>query len=238
MNRNFNLFLFIALIIGIQPVFTQNVVTVSTSPQYDVPQNVRNNQFFLESQRLARLAQEMYDHGDYDASIDYAHQAIHYTLLSDVYVAITMAKSRIDWAVSSGASRHYPDEFGEAESWYSISLKARDAEEWENAINAAHNVFALLAYIDVPVKDFPLPAKYTVREWVSFKDCFWNIAGRSWAYGDPQKWRLLYDANKSKLPNPNNPDLIEPGIVLDIPSLKGEIREGEWDSERTYTPIQ
>jgi hypothetical protein len=236
MSRRFYLILFVALVIGFQPIFAQ--VVASSTPEYDVPHSVRNNQFFLESQRLAALAQEMFDYGDYDASADYAHQAIHFALLSDVYVAMTIAKSRIDWAVSSGASKKYPDEFGEAESWYNISLKARDAEEWDNAINAAHNVIVLLAYIGAPDGEHHLPAQYTVREWATFKDCFWNIAGRSWVYGDPFKWRLLYDANKSKLPNPNNPNLIEPGMVLDIPSLKGEVREGEWNSDRTYTPIQ
>jgi hypothetical protein len=231
---------------GFQPIFAQDDGTVqgpspvvaTSVPQYDVPNIVRNNEFFLESQRLAARAQEMYDYGDYDASADYAHQAIHYALLSDVYVAITIAKSRLDWAVSSGASRIYPDEFGEAQSWYNISIKARDAEEWENAINAAHNVIALLAYIGAPDGEHPLPATYVVREWATFKDCFWNIAGRSWIYGDPFKWRLLYDANKSKLPDPNNPNLIEPGMVLDIPSLKGEVREGEWNSNRSYVPFE
>jgi nucleoid-associated protein YgaU len=82
-----------------------------------------------------------------------------------------------------------------------------------------------------------LPASYTVRPWAVSKDCFWNIAGRSWVYGDPYKWRLLYNANKSKLPDPNNPDLIEPDMVLDIPSLQGEGREGAWDADKTYPPL-
>jgi nucleoid-associated protein YgaU len=41
-------------------------------------------------------------------------------------------------------------------------------------------------------------------------------------------WKVLYNANKSKMPDPNNPDLIEPGMVIDIPSVKGETREGMW----------
>jgi nucleoid-associated protein YgaU len=83
-----------------------------------------------------------------------------------------------------------------------------------------------------------LPATYTVRPWAVSKDCFWNIAGFPWVYGDPHQWRLLYNANKSKLPDPNNPDSLEPGTVLDIPSIKGELRQGAWDSGRTYEPIR
>jgi nucleoid-associated protein YgaU len=83
-----------------------------------------------------------------------------------------------------------------------------------------------------------LPAQYTVRPWNTFRDCLWNIAGRPWIYGDPTQWRLLYNANKSKMPNPDNPDLIEPGMVLDIPSIKGEERQGLWDAEKTYPSLR
>ncbi|MDR2101685.1 MAG: LysM peptidoglycan-binding domain-containing protein, partial [Treponema sp.] len=69
-------------------------------------------------------------------------------------------------------------------------------------------------------------------------DCFWNIAGRSWAYGDPTKWRLIYNANKAKLPQPDNPDLVHPGTILDIPSINGERRQGMWDANRTYQPLR
>jgi nucleoid-associated protein YgaU len=80
----------------------------------------------------------------------------------------------------------------------------------------------------------PLPAQYTVRQWTNAKDCLWNIAGRPWAYGDPHQWRLIYNANKSRMSDPDDPNLIEPGMVLDIPSLKGETRQGMWDPDKTY----
>jgi len=88
----------------------------------------------------------------------------------------------------------------------------------------------------VPAAD-ALPASYTIRAWSVSHDCFWNIAGRPWVYGNPRQWRVLYNANKAKLPDPNNPNVIEPGIVLDIPSLKGEVRQGAWDENRTYKPL-
>jgi hypothetical protein len=47
-------------------------------------------------------------------------------------------------------------------------------------------------------------------------------------------WKVLYEANKSKMPDPDNPDLIEPGMVLDIPSIRGEFRRGMWDPGNTY----
>jgi nucleoid-associated protein YgaU len=222
---------------------TETVLVQEATPaEEQEPSDISNNQYFLESQRLLKLAQETYEYGDYDASVNFAREAINYALLSDVHVAIALAKDRIEWAVSSGANKKYPYEFDEAETWYGISLNARDTEEWENALDAANKVTELLAYIaGGPGSEGgtpPLPARYTVRSWLTVKDCFWNIAARSWVYGDPRQWRVLYNANKSKLPDPNNPNVVEPGTVLDIPSIKGEVRQGEWSSDRTYGSIR
>lgn len=82
-----------------------------------------------------------------------------------------------------------------------------------------------------------LPAKYRVRPWSVSQDTFQSIAGRPWAYSDTSKWWNIYDANRGKLPQPDNPDLLMPGIVLDIPSIQGELRAGMWDPERSYTPF-
>lgn len=43
-------------------------------------------------------------------------------------------------------------------------------------------------------------------------DCLWNIAKK--LYGDGSKWKKIYNANKSKIKNPN---LIYPGQVFKIP---------------------
>ncbi len=73
-----------------------------------------------------------------------------------------------------------------------------------------------------------LPEFYTVRLMPDRRDCFWRIAEYDFVYGDPWKWKILYEANKQLLPDPNNPDLILPGTRLKIPSIKGEKRSGEW----------
>jgi nucleoid-associated protein YgaU len=78
--------------------------------------------------------------------------------------------------------------------------------------------------VPLPAKpvDAVLPKYYTVGAWPP--DCFWEIA--ELVYGDPWRWPLLYEANCSKLDDPSNPDLLEPGTVLEIPSINGEYREG------------
>jgi Skp family chaperone for outer membrane proteins len=211
----------------------------STDAEQEIPHGIRNNQYYLESLRLAKLAQDTYEYGDYDTSAEFASEAIRYAQLSDEYVALQLkiketndaiaaAKQRLDWAASSGAAKQFPAEYSEAGGYYNTSLSARSGEEWDAAIESANKVIEILAYVQAPGTG--LPAQYTVRPWALSRDCLWNIAGRSWAYGDPYQWRVLYNANKSKLPDPNNPDLIEPGMVLDIPSLNGESRQGMWSS--------
>ncbi|MDR2536444.1 MAG: hypothetical protein LBD29_10490 [Treponema sp.] len=69
-------------------------------------------------------------------------------------------------------------------------------------------------------------AQYKVHSWNTSMDCFWNIAGRPWVYGDSSKWVVLYYANISKLPDPQNPNLLPPDMLLDIPPIAGEPRDG------------
>ena len=80
-----------------------------------------------------------------------------------------------------------------------------------------------------------LPGQYTVRSWTTTGDSFSAIAGWSWVYNDSSQWRVLYDANRDRIPQPDNPDLILPGMIMIIPSLAGEVREGMWDANTTYT---
>ena len=215
--------------------------------------------YLEESRRLAKLAEEFFAEGDYDSSARYADEAAYLATQSNANVAIAVAKSRLDQAAASGVSARFPKEYREAENWYKQSTDARDNEEWEAAVNAASMALKLLEGMDASIgKTTPpvsapastqaassaaaspnaLPATYTVRPWAVSKDCFWNIAGFPWVYGNPRQWRLLYNANKSKLPDPNNPNVIEPGTVLDIPSIKGELRQGAWESGRTYGALR
>ena len=228
MSRRLYLVLCIA-IAGIQPALA--------SVDQETPYDFFNNRYLLESRRLAELAEETFSEANFIASEAYAQGAIHHALLSDVYIAITLARFRLEQLDSSGVSQQYPNEYAEAQTWYNASLSAWDQEEWDEAIDAAHMAVAILAHIEVPDAIAPLPATYMVRSWHLYRDCFWNIAALPWVYGDPFQWRVLYNANRSKLPDPNNPDLILPDMLMEIPSIRGEIRQGEWDESRTYDSL-
>ncbi|MDR2144410.1 MAG: LysM peptidoglycan-binding domain-containing protein [Treponema sp.] len=235
------------------PVFAQ------IGEQQNIPKTILNNEYYLRSVRLTQLAKDAYEEGDYDASADYAAEAAEYARLSDEYVAmrladyaIARAHSRYTWAGQVDAAARYPAEYAEAGTYYNQALEARRAEEWVPARESAERVLVILANVEAPARPGPpvpeetdeteppgpgdgtLPAQYTVRNWRDTGDCFSAIAGWSWVYGDVYQWRTLYDANKDKLPNPDNPHLIRPGTVLDIPSLNDEAREGMWDPEADY----
>ena len=137
------------------------------------------------------------------------------TALASVQTADRLAQQRADEAARLAAEQ-----------------RAKQAAE-ESARLAAEEAARLAAEKAVS----PLPARYTVRTWEGYRDCLWNIAGLPWVYNDPHRWRLLFDANKSRMPDPNNPDLIRPGMVLDIPGIRGEIRQGMWDPNATYPPL-
>jgi nucleoid-associated protein YgaU len=232
----------IAITIVIGPVFAQEseVVLAEETPVNAAQETTRReNAYLLESRRLAKIAEEAFAGGNYDLSAKIANEAAWLAKQSDVYVSITAAKRYLDQAAASGVSARFPREYKEAENWYKQSSKARDDEEWDIAIEAAGMTAQLLGGLVTASSGAlsgVLPATYTVQSWSVSKDCLWNIAGL--VYGNPHLWTVLYNANKSKLPDPNNPDNLEPGIVLDIPSIKGEVRQGAWESGKSYEPIR
>ena len=254
MNRSLIIISVIILLFGTQAVFAQVAPTNA-----DIPTSIRNNKYFIESVRLATLAQQAFDDGDYDASTQYSQEAVRNASLSDDFVrlqlkiretddAIAAARKRLDYATSVNAASRYPAEYNLSQTAYTEARGFRAAENWDDAIASANKVLSILASISGerakeatpagPTGPTPLPAQYTVRLWSTFKDCFWNIAGRPWVYDDPYQWRRLYNANKSKIPDANNPNVIEPGMVLDIPSIKGETRQGMWDANKTYPSVK
>jgi nucleoid-associated protein YgaU len=205
-------------------------------------QDVRKNRFYRESIRLNELARQFYDDGDYDKSAEYAEEAMKYAQLSDEYVAaqlkikkavdtIASAKARLDWAEAEKAPVRYPEEYGQAQTYRETAENEYSAENWDGATSAAERVLEALSSVEAAPR---LPGQYMVGEWLDTKDCLWNIAAMPWAYNDPFKWRVLYEANKSILPRPNRPNIITPGLVLTIPSIKGEIREGLWREGEIY----
>jgi nucleoid-associated protein YgaU len=220
----------------------QNVETISY--------NLRGNKYFLESLRLKSLANLAIDEGGYEQSEFYSSEAVRYAQLSDEYIneqlkrqralkSISEARERLAWAKSAQAPKYYPDEYEKAAGHFSDALAAQTAADWDSALENALLIEKDLALVAAPPpegkipEDLPkFPSKYTVRPWDKFGDCFWNIA--YWFYDDYYKWTVLYEANKEKLPDPDNPNLLEVSTIIDIPEIDGKLRIGTWDSGKPF----
>ena len=59
----------------------------------------------------------------------------------------------------------------------------------------------------------------------------------NFVYGDRNEWRRIYELNKNNFVQSSNPHLIVPGQILEIPSLRGEERQGTYNPERRYVPF-
>jgi len=74
------------------------------------------------------------------------------------------------------------------------------------------------------------PPGYTVGTWAENRDCLWTISGKTEIYGDPHQWPKIWQANTDKI---KNPDVIQPGWVLNIPA-PGPKSSDELKAERRY----
>lgn len=201
-----------------------------------------NNTYQQQAREYNRLAQEAFDSGEYDLAVEYAEMSAEYTVLSEAYIRTMMARAeaqkqielleeRLAYAKSIGGDVNYPNYYNSASEDYAKALSSFDAAQYEDVIALTAKGLDILK--DVGSVNV-LPKYYVVRTWAGDRDCFWNIAGRTYVYGDVLQWKALYEANKDKLPDPANPNIIREGMILEIPSLKGEVRQGTYDPAKVY----
>jgi len=232
--------------------------------EYAIPHSIANNQYYLESVRLNVLAETLFDYGDYEASRDTAQDAIRNALLSDEFVAVELINETerlMNWAYDNNLHNFYPYEYSQIREYYEASLVSHSETEYHQSIGFAMASIEILSSLQIPAAGTtpstgtypaaivtpqqpgsvttstgytPLPSQYTVRPWATTGDCLWNIAAYPWVYNDPYRWPELYEANRSRMPQPDNPDLIHPGFIINIPSTRGEVRQGMWDAGANY----
>ena len=200
-----------------------------------------NNEYQRKSRAYSELARRAYSEGDYDASIEYSRLAEENAQKSADYIqymlarveaeqAMNRARTRYTWAKNNKAEEKYPEAFKTATEALQAGNTAFGNKDFDVAVVCAKKVLDALAVVTGDESSFAtLPAQYRIRTWRGERDCLWNIAKDKAIYDNPYLWRKLYEANKNKLPDPNNPDWVEPGIILTIPSLRGEKRDGMYD---------
>jgi nucleoid-associated protein YgaU len=202
----------------------------------------KNNTYQKLANEYTKKAQNALDAGDYLLAEDYAKKAEENAALSEAYIKKMLAKSdaeavmkqasaKLDYAKSINADRNFPMAFSAAQKSYASADDAFKAEDYTTAAAYARQVLDALA----DIKEItPLPQYYVVRPWAETKDCYWNISGRPYVYNNPLLWENLYQANKSNMPKPNDPNLILPGMKMEIPSITGEYREGVYSPSKKY----
>ena len=218
-------------------------------------QSLLDNPDFKKAEDLQAKAQAALQAGDYDQAAAYAAQAKDSAKRSEDYVNmmvlkyqangwIKTAQNRLVDVKEMGAEERYPEEWKQASEEFANAQLTFKGAKYEESIDHSKKVIALLqdiqpavqeelpysAEVEVPV----FPKYYVVRLIPADRDCFNKISGYPFIYNDKYKWRVLYEANKEKLRQPNNPHLINPGQVFIIPSILGEKREGTWDPDKDY----
>lgn len=185
-------------------------------------------------------ALDEFEGGNYPEAQDDAEKVLE--LLPDSYIdnlldmaaaekAISEAKERLEYAESINAPRDFPIAYNAANAYYEQALDDYTKEQYKKAVADAQKVLDALADIHEMT---PLPKFYIVRPWAESKDCFWNISGRSYVYNNPWLWENLYEVNKDNIPDRENPNLILPGMKMEIPSITGEYRDGVYSPDVEY----
>src|SRR5574344_1015045 len=201
-----------------------------------------NNTYQKLAEEYTAKAQRALDAGDYQLSEDYAAKAQENADLSEAYVKkmtekgeadkyMVLAKNRIEYVKSIHGDANFPLAFQGASDYFVHATDAYGAEDYLTANSDAQQVLVILEAVKEVT---PLPKFYIVRPWAESKDCFWNISGRPYVYNNPLLWENLYEANKAALPDPKNPNLILPGMKMEIPSLTGEYRDGVYSPDTSY----
>lgn len=185
-------------------------------------------------------AQAAYAAEDYPTAGDKARDtvsAVQAIAMADADAAIAQAKTALSAAEAISAPVNYPKEYGQAKTALGDAVAAYDSQDYGTAAGRARACIAALAGVKEVVKKPSWPAVYVVRLIPSLRDCLWRIAEYPFIYNNPLKWPTIYEANKKTFRDPGNPNLIFPGQKLQIPSIKGETREGTFDPGQKYEPF-
>ncbi|MDR2758692.1 MAG: hypothetical protein LBB78_04875 [Spirochaetaceae bacterium] len=210
-------------------------------------QSLENNEYYKKSVEYAGRSQQALDEGAYSEATEYALQSQEYAARSKQYIeemllayrarsAYVAAKARMDLAARVNLRSRAAAVYDEAAAYFKSAETRFNAREYESSIPDSKKVVELLLNFETlypaqAAQPGPPPANgpaafYEVKLNLKQRDCLWRIAEYDFVYGDPRQWPRLYDANKDKFPQPDNPHLIVPGMILTIPSIKGEERSG------------
>lgn len=221
--------------INLRRICLLGLLILCTVPAAFAQHSLYDNPNYRRSLELRRMADGAFERGDYTKAEEYSLESERLAVVAReeaetqrlLWIANSWkrrAEERVAYGERYNAGAQMGEKWTQVKETYALAVSEFDAKRYEESTAASKQVVEWMADFS-PVK---LPAFYSVRLIPEARDCFWRIAGYPFIYGDPWKWKILYEANKGKIPERGNPDWIEPGIVLTIPSLPGEVRSGTW----------
>ncbi|TVQ23993.1 MAG: LysM peptidoglycan-binding domain-containing protein [Spirochaetaceae bacterium] len=159
-----------------------------------------------------------------------------------------LARTRLNRAETLDIEREFPDVYEEALAAFESADGAYDNEQWQESRDGFRSILDIIdadmlaelqdrqrareaAAEEAEEEVADLPGFYIVRRIPERRDSFWRIAEYEFIYDNPWEWQRIYEANRDLLQDPDNPDLIQPGMRFRIPPLEGETRSGTWNPE-------
>jgi len=148
---------------------------------------------------------------------------------ADAEKMLNEAKAAVTETLEKDESNENADLIKKASEIYDDAVIAYENEAYTDSIDLSIKVIDMLSVLSTT-----LPKFYRVRLIPDNRDCLWKIAEYNFIYQDKYQWQIIYDKNKNVLSDPENPHLIHPGDLLEIPSLKGEKRAKDYDPNKVY----
>lgn len=195
---------------------------------------------------LQSNARSYLERTDYINSSENAKEAVYILDRLEAPLAYAKAQEALNKARESGYNTSKTAIYNEASQSLTNADTALRDEDYSNSLMHSKNVIVLAnlmgssdsKYGETPKETVftgTFPQYYIVVERTKNTDSLWLISSYDFIYGDGKLWRKIYEANKDKIKNPN---IIRKGQILIIPSLKGEKREGTYNSNNTYNSIK
>ena len=228
-----------------------NVLAIDLRREYLMSESVLTNGDNNDTQitNLRDESKNALSSGDYTNSLTKSREAMNMLDMLEAPLAYAKAQDSMDKAKQDGYNNSKPNLYTEALKSLSSAGETLIANNYTDSLMHSKNVISLVNSMESTSGDIAAPEEeqvivvsdgtvfpqyYIVQSRRTNTDSLWRIASYDFIYGNGNLWRKIYEANKDTIKDPN---VIRSGQRLVIPSLKGETRQGTYDTNQTYGNI-
>ncbi|WP_300369495.1 LysM peptidoglycan-binding domain-containing protein, partial [Brachyspira sp.] len=229
-----------------------NIISIDLRREYLMNESVLTNGDNNDTKivGLRDESKQLLDNGDYTNSLTKSRDAMSILDRLEAPLAYAKAQESIDKAKKDGYNNTKPNLYNEASKSLSSAGESLVANNYSDSLMYSKNVINLVNSMESSSGDVVLPEDgqtvvvsdgtvfpqyYIVQSRKANTDSLWRIASYDFIYGNGNLWKKIYEANRDTI---KNPSVIRAGQKLIIPSLKGETREGTYNTNQTYGNIK